>query len=154
MTASRKYTLIWLLLPLLALRGLVPAGFMVDTSGGAFSIVMCGGDGPLAIAAPNEHSGHATDHDQTAHDHMDHGHMDHDQMAHANHHDGHEKHKNSICPFAMAGSAATVANISSVPVDIEPGPFFAATDIVAFHGLSGPSRAQQSRAPPHFSLVS
>jgi len=164
MTASRKYKLIWMLLPLLALRGLVPAGFMVDTSGGTLSIVMCGGTGPLAagLSRASGHSVHQVDHGQIDHSQMDHGQMDPVQQhvavqteGHASHHGSdHDKHKNSICPFAIAGSAATLANIPSLPADIEPVRIVAATYIVALHGLFGPSRAQQSRAPPLISLVS
>ena len=129
MTTKRKFKLIWLLLPFLLVRGLVPAGFMIDAASGGLSIVMCGGEGPLKVAAP-EHSGHA--------------------MHHGQHGNDHEKHKGSICPFAIAGSAATFTSIPSLPVDIEPVRTFAA-DTIAFHGLYGPSRTQQSRAPPYLS---
>jgi hypothetical protein len=138
MTAKRKFTLIWLLLPLLLLRGLVPAGFMIDASGGSLSIVMCGGDGPLNTAV-SEHNSHAMHHAQQQGD------------EHAGHHgSGHDQHKNSICPFAIAGSAATFVSVPSLPVNIEPVRT-EATDVVAFRGLHGPSRAQQSRAPPYLS---
>jgi hypothetical protein len=148
MTAIRKQTFILLLLPLLALRTLVPVGYMVDTSGGRLSIVMCGGDGPLTIAALTEYGGQATNHSE-----MDHGQMDHAQhTGHAGHHGSeHDKHKNSICPFAAAGSAATLASVPSLPVGIEPVRIVAVSHDVAIQGLSGPSRAQQSRGPPHFS---
>jgi hypothetical protein len=130
MTTKRKFNLIWLLLPFLLVRGLVPAGFMIDASSGSLSIVMCGGEGPLNVTALAEHSGHA--------------------MHHAHHGNDHEKHKGSICPFAIAGSSATFASIPSLPVDIEPVRTRAA-DVTAFHGLYGPSRTQQSRAPPFLS---
>jgi hypothetical protein len=141
MTAKRKFTLIWLLLPLLLLRGLVPAGFMIDASGGNLSIVMCSGSGPLpSAAALDEHSGHAMHHAQQQGD------------EHAGHHgSGHDKHQGSICPFAMAGSAAPLANISSLPLGIEPVRTLAAAHTVILRGLSGPLRAQQSRAPPTLS---
>jgi hypothetical protein len=158
MTAARKYTLIWILLPLLALRGLVPAGFMVDTSGGTLSIVMCGGTGPLAtgLSHGSGHAVHQMDHGQMDHSQMDPGHQ-HAALhsdGQASHHGSDHEHKNSICPFAIAGSAATLAHIPSLPAAIEPVRVVAATHIVALHGLFGPSRVQQSRAPPSISLVS
>jgi hypothetical protein len=84
-----------------------------------------------------------------------HGQMDHAQHQsdeHANHHgNGHDKHKNSTCPFALAGSAASLASIPSLPAGIEPDRIFAAVHTATFQGLSGPSREQQSRAPPYLS---
>lgn len=55
----RRSKLIWLLLPLLALRGLVPAGFMVDTAHGHLAIVVCPGHIPAA-----QDSEPGTGHDQ------------------------------------------------------------------------------------------
>jgi hypothetical protein len=147
MTAKRKFTLIWLLIPLLFVRGLVPAGFMIDTSGGSLSIVMCGGNGPLAFSPVGEPIGHAVHHEQM--DHSQHqGHQGHGGEHQGS---GHQNHENSICPFAIAGSAAVVASIPSLSVDFEPARGVASADVLVFHGLSGPSRAQQSRAPPYFS---
>lgn len=41
MTRSRRHLLIALLLPLLALRAMLPAGYMADTHAGDFRLVMC-----------------------------------------------------------------------------------------------------------------
>ncbi|HTE40371.1 MAG TPA: DUF2946 family protein [Steroidobacteraceae bacterium] len=132
---KRTPLLIWLLLPLLLLRGLVPTGFMVDASQGKLAIVVCPGHiltqgGESGLSASSEHEGHA-------------------------HHGAppqqHESSPNQLCPFAAAASAALLpgltpaltASVPSLTVDVEVsyGPALPA----------GPIRTQQSRAPPHLS---
>jgi hypothetical protein len=126
----------WLLLALLALRGLVPAGYMVDATADGLSIVVC--DSGIYAAAAQLSSG------QTAHRH--------------HHHDGNGEGKessgisdHSICPFAIAATGASAPSlplletVTSVVVDR------VASNQAVVTSLSGPSRAQQSRAPPYFS---
>lgn len=49
-TASRRRLLIALLLPVLALRALLPAGFMPVTDGGELRVVMCSEGMQLSLA--------------------------------------------------------------------------------------------------------
>lgn len=110
---------IWWLLPLFALRGLVPAGFMLDTSQGELSIIVC--------------PGHAT------------------QSQSGNHDAPSGKQDATVCPFAAATSAGPLAN--AVPfgaADVQPDQFNL-VDLADSELPFGPARAQQSRAPPHFS---
>ncbi len=149
MTFRPTPKLIWLLVSLFALRGLIPAGYMLDTTGGSLSIVMCGGNGPLKPSAPDPHKGHA------GHEH--HHAQSVDEVtggdagaAVGSEHEEHEKHSGSMCPFALAGSAPTPSMASS-PIAIAQTQSIDVVKVVFFHGLSGPLRAQQSRAPPRFS---
>src|SRR5215831_12172654 len=121
MLKIRTHSLSWLLLALIALRGLVPTGYMIDATQEGVSIVVCD-SGIYKDSAPTHHPHH------------------HDQ--------GSGKHDHSICPFAVA---ATSGPTPSLPLAI----FDAAGAVDRIHsvdefpaGLSGPSRAQQPRAPP------
>jgi len=96
-------------------------------------MVLCGGNGPLKAAMPDPHAAHA------GHEHH------HDQSGG---HDQHEKHGGSICPFALAGASALTPSFIPPTVAIEPFNGIDVVRIVSFQGLFGPSRAQQSRAPP------
>jgi hypothetical protein len=145
MTTRRTSRLIWLLVSLFALRGLIPAGYMLDTTGGSLSIVMCGGNGPLKPSAPDPHLGHA------GHEHHHaHGAGGDAGAAVGGGHEEHDKHSGSMCPFALAGSAPT-PSMASPPIALAQTQSVDVVKVVSFHGLFGPSRAQQSRAPPYFS---
>ena len=123
MSMRRTRKIILWLLPLFALRGVVPAGTMLDiASDGRIEVVMCDG---MARAA----GGH---------------------IAHAHHHDhgNHSQHDTAQCPFAVAASAATTPSIPVLPAAVAPVRFVDVVDTIEFIGLFGPSRAQQSRAPP------
>lgn len=58
-TRSRRHLLIALLLPLLALRALLPAGYMAEAHAGEFRLVMCA-DGLQLPADPGD-EGHAAE---------------------------------------------------------------------------------------------
>ncbi|HYM33857.1 MAG TPA: DUF2946 family protein [Steroidobacteraceae bacterium] len=130
MTPVRKHRILWLLLPLLALRGLVPAGYMIDATEHGLSIVVCEsgiyGDLLASDATKHHHGHHTSDSHRSQHDH-------------------------SICPFAIAAtgapapSAVTLATVVDVAIDRVRD-----THVVIANRF-GPSRAQQSRAPPYFS---
>jgi hypothetical protein len=55
MSMRRQYKLIWWLLPLLALRGLVPVGFMLDMSHGDVAMVVCPGHLPGTSESGADH---------------------------------------------------------------------------------------------------
>ena len=131
----------WLLLALIALRGLVPAGYMIDVSANGLSLVVCG-SGIYAAAAQST----AIQGEHHAHHHGD-GHHgdganDSSQALETDH---------SICPFAVA---ATGASAPSLPAMLVVGETIidrlAGRSVLVFSSF-GPSRAQQSRAPPSFS---
>jgi hypothetical protein len=134
MTSQRKYTLIWLLLPLLALRGLVPAGFMIDTSGGRLSMMLCSGSVSTTMVT-GEHAQH----------------LHHAGQGSSGEHGQHGEHGgNSVCPFAAAGMGAPAPHLLTITLDAQVTDEIS-VDLVAFHSPFGPSRVQQSRAPPYFS---
>ena len=86
------------LLPFLAARMLVPAGFMLSLSGGGLDIVLCTGFAPPPAAGAAQI-----------------GHQNHAQLGHTAHSDRpaplptqgseHPDHAGPICPFALAGGA-------------------------------------------------
>ena len=81
--------ILWLL-PLLAVRALVPAGFMLSAQNGALQIVLCSGNGPVAVT-PSAPSAHEHHHDGG--------------QAGSEHHSGSGAHGSSVCPFALAAMA-------------------------------------------------
>jgi len=89
--------------------------------------------------AAGEHSQHA-------------GHFQHaDHHAATGEHAGHgENGSNSICPFAAAGMGAPAPHLLTIAL-AAPIASAITVDVVAFQSPFGPSRAQQSRAPPYFS---
>ena len=127
---------LWML-PFFALRGMVPAGYMLDVSGGKLAMALCSGivHSPPSMGdtqrAQYQHHGQSND----------------------SHHGGHEhqKHGDSMCPFAVAAAAVTASNVAPPPVGIDPAEFVDVAETSILIGLSGPLRAQQSRAPPFFS---
>ena len=92
--------ILWLL-PLLAVRALVPAGFMLSAENGALQVVLCSGSGPVAVtpSAPSAHEHH--------HLPASEGHAHHHDGGHAGseHHSGSGAHESSVCPFALAAMA-------------------------------------------------
>ena len=121
---------IWLLVPLLALRGLVPAGYMVDATSNGLAIVVC--ESGIYSAAAQLGSEH-------------HHHHGHDKDASPGQHD------HSICPFAIAATgvstSCSTATIAVAAVEIGR----ISSEFAVVDSLFGPSRAQQSRAPPYAS---
>jgi len=121
MFRGRKKTSLWLLLPLIVLRGLLPAGSMLGVTASGLSIVVCE-DGHVKDASIVAHAGHQ-----------------HDKSAKGDH---------SICPFALSAAGGPTPDLPDLG-DLDAtsvGSAYEDCKIIA--GLSGPSRAQQSRAPP------
>jgi hypothetical protein len=115
----------WLLLPLLALRGLVPAGYMIDVTERGLSLVVCE-SGIYKDAVP------------------------HNDGEHHHEKNSHGGHDHSICPFAVAALGAPAPNVVTLAtvVEVAIDRVRDSADVVA--SCFGPSRAQQSRAPPVF----
>jgi len=116
---------IWLLLPLLVLRGLLPAGSMLGvTAAGSLSIVVC--DSGVANDAATAHAEH-------------------------HHGNGSAQHDHSICPFALSAAGAPAPSLPQIPAVAAVAIDRVCEECSTLAGLSGPTRAQQSRAPPAFS---
>lgn len=115
---TRHRWLIWLL-PLIALRALLPAGFMFAWADGAPRLMLCSGMGAVPAVVQNNHP--------SAHAHHA-GHAGHDAQAteHSQHqnHSSSPSHENSLCPFAAGG----VANVS--PPQVVAALFSVATDLL------------------------
>ena len=124
MLKLRKHLLLWLL-PLLAMRALVPAGFMIDTSHGAMSVIVCPG-----------HQ-HQTDENQAGHSSNQGKSGSHDTV--------------TLCPFAAAATAGPMADLPTMAVGSALVVDQVSDDVSALDLPFGPARAQQSRAPPLFS---
>jgi hypothetical protein len=127
MMKVRKHVLLWML-PLLALRALVPAGFMIDTSHGAMSVVVCPGH-----QTQSPHG--ATSDDATSDDATKAGNDD----------------SVSICAFAAAAGAALASDVPTVSLASALAGELLSNDVTALDLPFGPTRTQQSRAPPYFS---
>jgi hypothetical protein len=118
---------------------MVPAGYMIDANADGLSLVICGSGiyAAAAHSAQQKNNKHAHHHQGTG-NHQDTG----GESAGADH---------SICPFAIAATGASATVIPAL--DAAPATVIdriAAPSAVAFSSF-GPSRAQQSRAPPSFS---
>ena len=140
---QRKLTtkLIWWLLPLFALRGLVPAGFMLDASHGGLSMVICSGGVYKTVQV--DRNGHFAGAPVAA---------DHASDSTATGHDSSGTHESaSLCPFAVAPGAAPMA--AALPVALGSAVVVdkLTDDVAGLHSPFGPARTQQSRAPPYFS---
>lgn len=131
MTRRRIHTLIWLLLPLFALRGLVPVGFMVNVSGGELSMAVCPMHQTVGLGqsdAGPEHDSKSSQSESTQ-----------------------SESTQSLCPFAAALSSATFVGISTHTLAFAAASGFSAVATTVAYTPFGPSRAQQSRAPPQYS---
>lgn len=124
---SRRHTrlIIALLLPLMVLRALLPAGFMPVAEDGALRMAMCS-DGLYPTTA--DHHGHpspAGDEQQSS--------------------------GSGSCPFALAAVNAAPPALTQIVarLDIDSG---AASSAIAPVIVAATVRAQSARGPPSFSL--
>jgi hypothetical protein len=136
--------LLWLL-PLLLVRAIVPAGFMVAADTNGLALTFCSAQAPLLAAAsmPSVEGGHAMQH--AGHQMpADAGGVD----PHAAHHAG--KHFDSPCPFGVAATAMTsdlpVVSLATVVAAVGVFDFVSAPAVT-----SGPQRADRIRGPPQLS---
>ena len=106
----------------LALRALVPTGFMLAQAGGHLTVVVCPAAAPtLTMAGMHHHAG-----------------------AHAAHHLA----AAASCPFALSGGAMLVSQALTTPdpyyVGLQPVP----APTVVSHPAAPPPRHQAPRGPP------
>lgn len=131
-----KSLLPWIV-PLLVLRALIPAGFMLHADTEGLRLVFCSGTAGGAVPS-TEHAGHHAGHDGSPAGEPSGEHSgDH---AKAGHYD-------SPCPFALAavtaaGEVPHLAAAAASPVD-EPFEFLSAPSCSA-----GPPRSDRIRGPP------
>jgi hypothetical protein len=121
MLKNHSKILSWLLLALIALRGLVPVGYMVEATADGLALVVCD-SGIYKDSIPTPHQ-HHHDRQVSGHDH-------------------------SICPFAAAAIGAPTPSLPVVLLAPDTPIDGVRAKTESFVGLSGPSRAQQPRAPP------
>jgi hypothetical protein len=136
---SRRLVL-WLL-PLLAVRALVPAGFMLSAGANGLELQFCPAQGTALVQALASVRGR-----------QDGSHVHGVSLAadpgatHAHHHSGgHEA--SYACPYALAaaGIAIAIPDVSAVA----PGPSDERVELVSPpSGTSGPVRADRIRGPP------
>lgn len=134
---SRRHLrrLIMLLVPLLALRALVPTGYMVASGSGELRLVLC--DASLGGSDMHAMSGHQ-EHDPHLHHHGDGN--GHDRMPSAGEH----------CPFAHAPFNAPPARMLVVASVHAPVFRFLSRSIEHLPPTTGPPRETSARAPPDF----
>lgn len=124
--ASRRRLLTLLLLPVLALRVLVPAGFMPVVEGGELRMVVC----PDAMHLPEPGHGH--------HGHENHGGEDDQPPARGM----------GKCPFANTGSSAPPVQFAATLAMPAPAFAFLAPLAEGVRPSAGPPRETTARAPP------
>jgi hypothetical protein len=122
-----------LILGLVLLRALVPAGFMLAPVDGHLAFVLCDADAPMpampAGAMP------------ASHHHM---HMAMDHAAH-----GHGAHGDPTCPYAQSGGPAPLPTLPVLAgITIFERPTLPAAITQTLLGF-GPIRQPSSRGPPH-----
>lgn len=129
---------LWIV-PLLLLRALIPAGFMLAADANGLSLVFCSVNTPQSTAANAtvQHEGHAGHHA---------GHDNGSAGEHSGNHASASQH-NAPCPFSLAAIAAAgevpyFGSIAALPAD-EPFEFVSAPTSSA-----GPLRADRIRGPP------
>lgn len=129
---------LWIL-PLLMLRALVPAGFMLAPDANGLSLVFCSVSTPLSATANAavQHEGHAGHHV---------GHDNDPAGEHSGNHASASQH-DAPCPFSLAVIAAAgdvlhCVSTAAIPAD-EPFTFLSAPASSA-----GPLRADRIRGPP------
>ncbi|WP_169816993.1 hypothetical protein [Paraurantiacibacter namhicola] len=134
-----------LLLAALAMRALVPAGWMLDvTEHGVLQLRICS---PQAGPVPDRAS------NQGAHTDMDHGAMDHGAMGHAPiaEHDGPDQPlhpaapqvMDGLCAFAVAGAQA----LAAAPPELSDLPQPAAVALASWQAAEAPRIALRLRPP-------
>jgi hypothetical protein len=143
-----------LVLGMLFLRALIPAGFMLASVDGALAVVLCE---PDVLESTVAH--HDAGHDHAGHDHSGHEHAAHDHTGHA-HHAGHDHagpdltahqhgaHGDPSCPYAQSAGSAP---LPTLPVVAAVGPLhrLASPPALTQTSLSfGPPRQPVSRGPP------
>ncbi len=122
-----------LVLGLVLLRALVPAGFMLAPADGRVAIVVCDADASMAAlqagAMPASH------------------HPMHMAMDHGAHHQG--AHDDPSCPYALSGGAAPLPTLpvlaGGTTFERPPLPAAITQTLLGF----GPIRQPSSRGPPH-----
>ena len=124
------------LLVLVALRALVPLGYMPASPGSGLLFEVCHDGMPLSIAAPSPHAaGHAHHADHGAH----HGDAGNDDASHAMAADG--------CALGHILSVAFLDAVESVTVAIEPASSFDSPEPVT-HLLPSRRLTPAPRGPP------
>ncbi|MCX7056898.1 MAG: hypothetical protein NTZ79_06810 [Proteobacteria bacterium] len=113
-----RFWVVAMVLPLLALRALVPAGFMAAPVAGAIQIVFCE---PGAMAG-HHHPGHDAGHQSTVAD--------------------------PTCPFAQSAGPAPLPSIPVLAADSAPSGVEPILTVSQTAPASGPERQQTPRGPP------
>jgi hypothetical protein len=126
MSATRLRRWVLWLLPLIAARALIPAGFMLSAEHGSLQVVLCSGSGPvMSMPASSAHAHHHGQPETAAHD-------------------------GSVCPFALAAMASLPGLLSALvqllaPVTSEPefrANAFQPSDRAGVYRIRGPPSLQ------------
>ena len=120
--SPRRNSRFWvaaLVLPLLALRALVPSGFMATSVAGSMQMVFCE---PGAMAGHHHHAEHDTGH--------------------------HSKAVDQTCPFAQSAGPAPLPSLPVLATDAAPHGFALILAVSQTAPAFGPQRQQTPRGPP------
>jgi len=151
-TRNQRHWAVPLVLAVLLLRALVPAGFMIAPVDGRLAVVLCDAD---ASAYLHPHAGHDAGDDGVAGGYMaGHDMAGHDMSGHhaagQNHPGGHQHtHPDSTCPYAQSGGATPLPFVVSLAAPLVPGATILQDRAAQTTTQFGPFRQQSPRGPPH-----
>lgn len=108
MSARTRHRWLAWLLPLIALRAFVPAGFMLSWSDGGWQFMLCSGTGPAVMQqmAPDHGGPDAADAQHAYH-------AQHAPSSQHEHSSAAKRFESSLCSFAVAGSITSVGYVAA-----------------------------------------
>lgn len=139
MTRRRLHLLLVLLLPLLALRALLPVGYMPVADAHGLHLILCNAqraDRSTLLHDPARH-------DAAHHDLAQHGAGQHDPAHHG------QSGSHGDCPFAHAPFNAPPPHVASGVLAPAPELHFVVRSFQNLGPLTGPPRQAGARAPPN-----
>lgn len=140
MARRSLHRIIYWLLPLLAVRALIPVGFMLTLDAQGLHLVACPAQSAQLVAMLDSGAGHAFD-----------AHAHHADSSTTGPHESHEEAAKleSPCAYALATFALAAAPyLASAAYEAFDPPLDVETLTLAGNG---PARADRIRGPPHYS---
>ena len=111
-------------LAMLGLRALVPAGFMLAPVDGRPAVVLCDSDATASLHQHDQRAGHD----------------------HSRHH--HHQHPDPTCPYAQSSGPAPLPTLPVLTQPVLAEARALSAQSAQTHALPGPTRLHSSRGPP------
>jgi hypothetical protein len=142
MTRRRQHLVLALLLPLLALRALLPVGYMPVADAHGLRLILCDAGRVDRITQHDDPVHHDPAHHAAHHDAAHHDAAPHDPAHHG------QPGSPSDCPFAHAAFNAPPPHLASGAIATAPELHFVVRSFQNLRPLTGPPRQASARAPP------